>query len=103
MKDTLAIAFPVVVLLSVLFSSCSTSESTSVNSARKNITDHKIYNAAAVGYDNDRQDGPDTFGNRLVEFRAATCLRKFCRSEDVKLASCPTVKCDGQAWHELEQ
>jgi hypothetical protein len=68
MKKTLIITFPAVVLLSVVFSSCSVSRNTSANSAGKTVPDHKDYNAAAVGYSNNRPDGPDTFGNPLVEF-----------------------------------
>jgi hypothetical protein len=68
MKKTLIINFTAVVLLSVVFSSCSVSRNTSANSAGKTAPNHKDYNAAAVGYNNNRPDGPDTFGNPLVEF-----------------------------------
>ena len=41
---------------------------TPANSATNITADHKDYNTATTRYDNARPDGPDTFGNPLVEF-----------------------------------
>jgi hypothetical protein len=55
-------------LVSVPFSSCSTPGSAYRNSVRNTVAHPDHQTTAAIAHDNASPDGPDTFGNPLVEF-----------------------------------
>jgi hypothetical protein len=55
-------------LISVFFSSCATTRSASTNSTGNTLARPHHHATAPVADDNASPDGPDTFGNPLVEF-----------------------------------